>query len=82
MQYSKEEFTHKLMKFFERHDPAKKFAVPEIVQKFHGHEEVVLDHLSERYAEKEGPHTPKVSGSSYGPSVPGSANAGDTPSGD
>lgn len=80
MKYTKEEFSQKLMKFFDRHDPAKKMAVPEIVARFHGHEDEVFDHLADRYAEIEGPHAKKISGSS-GPSVPGDANSGDTPSG-
>lgn len=81
MEYTKAEFSAKLLQFFDRHDPSKKPVVPEIVRKFHGHEEEVLDHLANRYTAKEGKHTKKTS-ATKGPSVPSSANAGDTPSGE
>lgn len=83
MEYTKAEFSAKLLQFFDRHDPSKKPVVPEIVKKFHGHEEEVLDHLANRYTTKEGKHTKKTSASATtGPSVPSSANAGGTPTGE
>ncbi len=80
MDYTKDQFSKKLLAFFDRHDPEKKAAVPEIVARFHGHEETVFDHLAERYAAIEGTHSKKVSGGGgFSPSVPGNANSGDVP---
>lgn len=79
MDYTKEEFTEKLIKFFDRHAPSKKKMVPKIVREFHGHEEEVFDHLTRKYADVEGEeHTKKVSGSEA-TSAPNAANAGDIP---
>lgn len=79
MENSKEAFTKKLLMFFDRHDPSKKRKVPEIVRKFHGHEEEVFEHLTQRYADVEGDeHTKKVDGSEA-TSVPNDANAGGLP---
>lgn len=77
MENSKEAFTKKLLMFFDRHDPSNKRKVPEIVSKFHGHEDEVFEHLTQRYADVEGDeHTKKVS-SGEGISVPSGANSGD-----
>lgn len=79
MENSKEAFTKKLMMFFDRHDPSQKRKVPEIVRKFHGHEEEVFEHLTQKYADVEGEeHTPKVSGGED-IAVPNGPNAGDLP---
>lgn len=79
MENSKAEFTKKLLMFFDRHDPSKKRKVPEIVRKFHSHQDEVFEHLTERYADVESEeHTPKVS-SGEDVTVPNNPNAGGLP---
>ena len=79
MEYTKEEFTEKLIEFFDRHAPSKKKVVPKIVREFRGKEDEVFDHLTKKYADVEGKeHTKKVSGAES-MSAPNTANAGDIP---
>jgi hypothetical protein len=52
MNYTKEEFTQKLLAFFDRHDPLKAHLVEEIVEKFNTKQKEVFDHLTRIYAEK------------------------------
>lgn len=77
MDYTKEEFSRKLIEFFDRHDPDKKRMVPAMVEEFEGQEEEVFDELTRRYVETDDEHNPKKSGG--GTAVPNTPNTGGTP---
>ena len=77
MDYTKEEFSRKLIEFFDRHDPDKKRMVPAMVEEFQGQEDAVFAELTERYAGKDGDHSEKKSGG--GTPVPNTPNTGGTP---
>lgn len=75
MNYSKEEFTKKLIEFFERHDPLKVEVVDEVVEKFNDKQEEVFNHLTQLYAEKHGVDEVTVSNKSIF-ALPRSSNSG------
>lgn len=77
MDYTKEEFTRKLIEFFDRHDPDKKRMVPAMVEEFEGQEDEVFAELTSRYVDTDGDHTAKKSGG--GTAVPNNPNTGGTP---
>ena len=52
MNYTKEQFTQKLIEFFNRHDPLKTQLVDDIAERFHDDQETVFKHLTALYAEK------------------------------
>lgn len=54
MEYNEELYKQKLNEFFDRHDPAKKSIVDDIVKKFPNRQEVVFKYLTSLYAEKAG----------------------------
>jgi hypothetical protein len=75
MTYTKEQFTKKLIEFFERHDPLKIHLVDEITNRFYDQQEEVFKHLTALYAEKNEIDVGEISNDSIF-SIPPSPNSG------
>lgn len=74
MNYTKEQFTKKLIEFFERHDPLKVELVQDIVSRFNDQQEEVFKHLTALYADKNNIEIGKISNDSIF-SIPPSSNS-------
>lgn len=57
MELTKEEFETKLREFFYRHDKSRIGLAHRIAEKFHGHENIVFEHLTRLYAPTNGSDT-------------------------
>lgn len=76
MELTKEQFENKLREFFNRHDKSRLGLAHRIAEKFHGHENLVFEHLTRLYASEGASNT--VTDDSI-LSVPMGPNSGATP---